>query len=116
MVYSTPSGWSVVFADHRAEKEVSKLAIDVRAHLERTVDLIECYGLNAIHEPHVKHLQGKLWEIRIKGKDGIARSLYVVASEKRVVILHTFVKKTQTTPRDAIELAIRREKEMGVIS
>lgn len=116
MIYSTPSGWTVVFGDHRAEKEVSKLAIDIRAHLERTVDLIERYGLEAIHEPHVKHLRGKIWEIRVKGKDGIARSLYVVASEKRVVIVHSFVKKTQTTPREAIELAIKRAKEIGVMS
>ena len=116
MVYSSPSGWSVVFADARAEKEVSRLSFNIRAHFERTVDLIERYGLEAVHEPHVKHLRGKLWEIRVKGKDGIARALYVVATGKRVVILHAFVKKTQSTPHGAIELAIKRAKEIGVLS
>ena len=116
MIYHTPSGWVVLFGDHRAEKEVSRLAADVRSHYERTVDLIERYGLEAMREPHVKHIQGKVWEIRAKGRDGIARALYVIADGKRLIILHAFVKKTQTTPHDAIELAIKRGKELGVLS
>jgi phage-related protein len=97
MVYIKHSGWVVGYADHRAEKEVEKLAEDVRAHLERIVDLIERYGLEHVHAPYVKHISGKLWEIRAKGKDGIARALYVTAVGKQVIILHAFVKKTPKT-------------------
>ena len=50
--------------------------------------------------------------MRLRGRDGIARSLYVTASGRRVVILRTFVKKTQKTPRREIELALRRAKEV----
>ncbi|MGK7913476.1 MAG: type II toxin-antitoxin system RelE/ParE family toxin [Synechococcus sp.] len=46
-----------------------------------------------------------VWEIRLKGRDGIARALYVTAKSERVVIVRTFVKKTQKTPRREIELA-----------
>lgn len=55
----------------------------------------------ALREPHVKHLTGKLWEMRLTGRDGIARSLYVAA------------KKTQKTPPREIEIAQARMKEIG---
>jgi ribosome-binding protein aMBF1 (putative translation factor) len=46
----------------------------------------------------LKHLEGKLWEMRMKGRDGIARSLYVTAAGRRVIVLRTFVKRD---PEDA---------------
>jgi len=55
--------------------------------------------------PHVKHLTGKLWEMRGKGREGIARSLYVAVSGRRVVTLRCFVKKT---PEKEIRLALSR--------
>ena len=52
-------------------------------------------GLASLSEPHVKHLEGKLWELRLAGRDGIARALYVTAVGRRVVAVRAFVKKTQ---------------------
>jgi hypothetical protein len=40
----------------------------------RVSELIEVKGLQDVHEPYVKHLEGPLWEMRLKGKDGIARA------------------------------------------
>jgi|GEM_PF-570301 len=91
------------------------LADDVQAGFRRIVDMIENYGLERIQEPFVKQVTGKLWEIRVKGKDGIARAMYVTKMSKRVVILHVFVKKTQTTPKAAIDLAIKRAKEHDLL-
>ena len=88
---------------------------DVRTHLERIVVMIETHGLTEVHEPYVKHISGKLWEMRAKGKDGIVRALYMAVVDKRVIILHAFVKKTQQTPREAIDLAIKRAKEYGCL-
>jgi phage-related protein len=65
-----------------------------------------------MHEPHIKHLEGKLWEMRMKGKDGIARAIYVTASGERVVVVHAFTKKTQKTPARALETARNRAKEV----
>src|SRR5262249_55491625 len=53
----------------------------------RIAELIESVGLPNVKEPHVRHLRGQLWEIRLKGKAGIARALYVTAKEQRVVIV-----------------------------
>jgi phage-related protein len=63
-------------------------------------------------EPHVKHLEGKLWELRLTGRDGIARALYVTAIGRRVVVVRAFVKKIQKTPSAEIKLALRRAKDI----
>jgi phage-related protein len=68
--------------------------------------------LENLGAPHVKHLEGKLWELRLKGRDGIARALYVTATGKRLIVLRAFVKKTQKTPRAEIEVALQRAKEI----
>jgi phage-related protein len=71
-----------------------------------------CELPDAMREPHVKHLEGKLWEMRMKGHDGIARAIYITARGERVVVLHAFAKKTQKTPARALELARARAKEV----
>ena len=63
-------------------------------------------------EPQVKHLEGPLWEIRMIGRDGIARALYVTAKAQKIVVVRVFVKKTQKTPRREIELALKRAREV----
>ncbi len=115
MVYIKNSGWIVVFADHRAEKEISRLSTDVRADFLRIVEMIEKYGIEQVGMPHIKHLQGKLWEMRMKGRDGIARAIYLTANGKRVAVLHSFEKKTQKTPSGAIDISLKRAKETGFL-
>jgi phage-related protein/DNA-binding XRE family transcriptional regulator len=71
--------------------------------------LIEQVGLPNVREPHVRHVRGSLWEIRLKGKAGIARALYVTAKEQRVVVLRAFIKKSEKTPASEIDLALKRK-------
>jgi len=105
-------GWTVTFVNRTAEAELSALPLDMRSRFARIADLIVQFGLMGVREPYVKHLDGKLWEMRLKGRDGIARSIYVAASGQRVVVLRTFVKKTQETPRNELEIALARMTEM----
>lgn len=104
--------WQIEFLNATAQTEVDELAIDLRARFERIGELIRSHGLEHVGEPYVKHLEGKLWEMRLKGKDGIARSLYVTVTGRRIVVLRTFVKKSQKTPRREIRLALERAKEL----
>jgi len=48
----------------------------------------------------------------MKGRDGIARAIYVTAAGRRIVVLRVFAKKTERTPRREIELALRRAWEV----
>lgn len=65
-----------------------------------------------MHEPYVKHLEGKLWEMRMKGRDGIGRAIDVTATGKRILVVHAFTKMTQKTPARALEIARTRAKEV----
>lgn len=97
--------------DRRVERELSALAQDIRQRFLRIAELIEQHGIAAMCEPHVKHLEGKLWEMRMKGRDGIARAIYVTAAGERVVVVHAF-DKSQKTPVRALEVARERAKEV----
>lgn len=50
--------------------------------------------------------------MRLKGRDGISRAIFVTAKGRRVVVVRAFVKKTQKTPRREIDLAMQRAKEV----
>jgi phage-related protein len=93
-------------------RELDELAQDIRQRFLRVAELIQQHGLAAMREPHVKHLEGKLWEIRMKGKDGIARAIYVTVAGERAIVVHVFVKKSQKTPTRALEIARERAKEV----
>ena len=105
-------GWRFVFLSDEVRLELDALPRDIRASFERIVHLVEAVGLERVHEPYIKHLDDRLWEMRLRGKDGIARAIYLTAAGQRVVILRVFAKKTQKTPRREIELALRRAKEV----
>ena len=85
--------------------------LDMRAHFIRIVELIQSHGLERVREPYVKHLEGPLWEMRMKGRSGIARAVYVTAVGKRIIVVYAFIKKTQKAPRLEIEIALKRSKE-----
>lgn len=76
------------------------------------IDLLAEFGPVHVGAPYVKSLGKKLFEIRMHGRDGIAHAIYVTATGERIVVVHVFVKKTQKTPSDAIELARKRAKEV----
>lgn len=91
---------------------MSRLSPELRARFARITELIESHGLDRVREPYVRHLEGPLREMRLLGRDGIARALYVTASGKRIVIVHVFTKKTQRTPRRTIDYALRRARDV----
>ena len=100
--------WIVGFLNEDVKASIDVLPLDIRASFQRISELIAAHGLERVREPYVKHLEGPLWEMRMKGKSGIARACYITAVGKRVVVVHVFVKKTQKTPRREIELALKK--------
>ena len=108
--YTVPLNWTVETLNETVDAEVEVLPEDMRARLARIALLIEQKGLERVGEPHVKHIEGRLWEMRMTGKSGISRAIYVTAVSQRVVILRVFIKKTEKTPRREIDLALVRAK------
>jgi phage-related protein len=99
--------WTVEILDDALE-ELRVLPRHLRAKFEHVVKLVEQLGLEQVHEPCIKHLEDELWEMRMKGQDGIARAIYVTARGRRIVVVRVFRKKTQKTPQRELELAHRR--------
>jgi phage-related protein len=92
--------------------EIAALPEDMQGRFVRLADRISTVGLQSLGEPHVKHLEGKLWELRLSVRDGIARALYVTAIGQRLIVVRASVKKTQKTPRAEIELALQRARDI----
>ena len=67
--------WTIETLNGTVDAEIEALPPDMRAKLARVVNLIEEMGLENIREPHVKHLEGRVWEMRLKGRSGISRAL-----------------------------------------
>jgi phage-related protein len=106
------TSWSVEFLDEEIKASLDSMPLDIRASFQRIVELIQSHGLERVREPYVKHLEGPLWEMRMKGRSGIARAVYVTAIGRRIVVVHIFAKKTQKTPRREIATALKRAKDI----
>lgn len=104
--------WVVHILNQTVEAELAALPKDMQVRFGWMVQLIEERGLDRVSEPHVKHLEGRIWEMRLRGASGISRALYVAAIGQRVVVVRAFIKKTQKTPRHEIELAKARAKSV----
>lgn len=104
--------WIVELLDARVRDELEALPADMKARFRRIVELIQGHGLERMREPHVKYLEGPLWEMQMNGRDGISRAIYITAKNRRIVVVRVFVKKTQKTPRREIDLALERAKEI----
>lgn len=100
--------WRVETLGPAVDAELEALPPALRAR--RLMEMVEKVGLDHMREPHVKHVEGKLWELRAKASGGIARGLYVAATGRRVVVLHVFAKKSAKLPAGALELAHLRLK------
>lgn len=99
--YISPSG------ENPVKKFLDSLQKIQKAKVFRLFQVYQHYGLTSII-PHTKKLTGTpLWEIRIKGKDNI-RIIYVLRTEKSIIVLHGFIKKTQKTPQKELGVALGR--------
>ena len=88
-------GWHVETLNTTVDRELDALPSEMRARFVRICGLIAAVGVE-----------------RMGGRDGISRALYVTVRDKRVVVVRVFLKKTRKTPRQEINLALRRAKEV----
>jgi phage-related protein len=104
--------WTIEILNAAVAAEIAALPRDMGARLARLIGVIQDFGFQALPRDSVKHLDGKLWELRMTGRDGISRAIYVTAIGQRVVIVRAFVKKTPQTPQRELDIARQRAKEV----
>lgn len=102
--------WTVELIE-AAEEELYELPDDMQAKFLRIAEMLEELGPQKVGMPHVRPLGNKLWEMRMKGRDGIARAVYFSAKGRILRVVRVFVKKTEKTPGKEIKLALERMKE-----
>lgn len=103
--------WTVAFAGPRVEAALLAMQPGFVARFIRYAEAMEQYGPN-LGMPHTRAMGEGLFELRLKGPDGIARVFYCLIGEQRIVILHHFVKKSSKTPPREIAIARRRLAEL----
>lgn len=103
--------YTIIYYSEAVEDEVLRLPAGLLARYFNLTDRMVLGGAN-LGEPHTEAFGGGLFELRLKGAEGIARVFYCTIVGKRIVMLHSFVKKTQKTPPRERRIAETRMKEI----
>ena len=104
--------WSIVFYREASGRSPVREFLDTlddaaQESLLAGLELLRARNVRA-REPLVRHLDGKLWELRRESRTNIYRVIYFFFAGRRIILLHGFQKKTQHTPRQEIETARAR--------
>jgi len=103
--------YKIVYYNEKVKQQIMQLPAGILADYVHLTDLIENHGVN-LKMPHSRAMGEGLFELRPKGEEGIARIFYCTQVEQSIVVLHSFVKKTNATPVADLKLARKRLKEV----
>lgn len=107
--------WEIEFLNKRVSEEAEKLPSGIKAKFIKIMELVEKFG-PGIGKPHVDSIKGKdchgLFEMRPKGKEGIARAFFCNPVGKKIIILHCVRKKADKVKKSELETAKQRMKEV----
>lgn len=103
--------WKIEFFNENVEAQTLAFPPKILAKLLHIFELIEIAGAK-LGEPYTKPLRDGLFEIRVKAQEGIGRSIYCYQKGQKIIILHSFVKKDNKTPKKDLEIALKRKKEL----
>ncbi len=103
--------YAIGYYSDNVEKDILALPDTLAARYIVLARRMVAVGPN-LGEPHTKSMGDGLLELRLKGAEGIARVFYCTQVGRRFVMLHSFVKKTNRTPKRELETALNRMKEV----
>ncbi|MCK9372801.1 MAG: type II toxin-antitoxin system RelE/ParE family toxin [Sulfuricurvum sp.] len=104
--------WEIEFFNEAVEADTLSFPAKILAKMLHIFEMIQEHGPN-LGKPYTDAFGDGLFEIRAKGAEGIGRSFFCYASGKKIIILHSFIKKTQKIPQKEIEIALKRKKEIN---
>jgi len=103
--------WVITYYNKRVKEGVFSFPTGILADYLQLIGMMEKHGAN-LRMPHSRALGNGLFELRPKSREGIGRVFYCTHVGNRIVILHSFVKKTQETPASELRIARKRLKEV----
>jgi phage-related protein len=102
--------YSILYYSEQVQEDIMNLPDTLQArYIGLTARMIE-HGPN-LGLPHTDLFGGGLFELRLKGAEGIARVFFCTMVDKEIMMLHSFIKKTQKTPEKELKIAKARMKE-----
>ncbi len=104
--------WAIEYASIEVEQFILNMPPGLAAKYLHLADLMLEFGAN-LGMPHTRAMSDGLFELRIKGHEGIARVFYCTLVGKRIVMLHGFIKKSQKAPAKELKIARRRMAEVN---
>ena len=105
------STWQITYYNERVQRDVWAMPAGIAADYLRLTEAMALYGAD-LRMPHSRAMGGGLFELRPKGPEGIGRVFYCTQVGKTIVVLHSFVKKTQETPDAEMRVARKRLKDV----
>ena len=105
------SNWRITYYNERVQRDVWAMPAGIVADYLRLTEAMKLYGAD-LRMPHSRAMGGGLFELRPKGSEGIGRVFYCTQVGKTIVVLHSFVKKTQETPDAEMRMARKRLKDV----
>ena len=103
--------YSIAYYNQEVQTDIMNLPASLQArYIGLTKRMIE-HGPN-LGLPHTAAFGGGLFELRLKGAEGIARVFFCMMVEQEIIMLHSFIKKSQKTPEKELKLARQRMKEL----
>jgi phage-related protein len=103
--------WTIDYYSEDVRLEIEALPVGIRASYARLTELLEEFGLE-LRMPHSRAMGSGLFELRPRGREGIARVFYCTKVGRKIIILHSFIKKTNETPKRELDIARRRQREV----
>lgn len=102
--------YRITYYSQSVQEDILALPLTLAArYIALTARMAE-HGAN-LGEPHTKALGDGLFELRLKGAEGIARVFYCTMIGQEIHMLHSFVKKTDKTPAKELKIARTRMQE-----
>jgi len=99
--------WRIIYFNENVQEQIESWPVKMRAYYARITERMIIYGPN-LGMPFTRSMGNGLFEIRIRSQEGIGRAFFCTIKERRIVILHAYVKKTQKTPSKELKIARRR--------
>lgn len=104
--------WQITYFNEKVFDVIQAWPKKLKARYMALTDVMCENGPN-LGMPHTRALSQGLFEIRVKAHGGIGRVFYCVQMKNEIVILHSFIKKTQKTPGNALKIAMKHLKEVN---
>ena len=103
--------WTITFYSEKIRRDIMGLPKGLQTRYIHLTKLMTEHGPN-LKEPHTKALGNGLFEMRLKSEEGIARVMYCTAFGRRIVMLHSFIKKSPHTPLKDLETERKHMNEV----